>query len=535
MTEKIVSKEEFRSQVKAGIDILADAVRDTMGPMGNTVVIKDPFGQIKITKDGVSVAKEIDLADPVQSIGSELVKEVALKANNLAGDGTTAATVLAQAIYAQGNKHISLGENALDFKRGLNSALVDVLKIVKKNKFDLTTESPELKQVAMVSSNGDEAVSETVTKVFKELGVNAVVSVVLGDGIETTVNIVKGMQFDRGYLSPYCITDPVKMKAEYSDPLILLYDGKISEFREIGGALEYAVGQGKPLIIVAEDVQDSALRGLVQNRMQGQIKSAVVVSPGYGNKRSERLHDMAFLFGGEVMSKESNMKTSFNPDCLGTCERAEITRKDSAFIGGNGLESVIQERIDFINQQITQFEGNKYETDILKERLGKLSGGVAMIKVGAYSTEEAQELLDRVEDCKHAVRAALEEGIVEGGGFALLNASVQLRAKALKPDLPSGIKAGYLSLLEAIQAPMKRILLNGNIIPEVILKSLSDEARGYDVKKGIFLKDMVSGGIIDPFKVTRISLESAVSIVGTLLTSNYAIVAKDDITTTNFS
>lgn len=537
MTDKIVKGQEFREGVQRGINELADAVKDTLGPMGNTVVIKNAFGELVITKDGVSVAEDIYLDDgSIESIGSELVKNVALKANNLAGDGTTTASVLAQAIYNAGVKQLSLGRKAGEFNKGVKIASRDILNYLEGLKKEVTTDSPELKSVAMVSSNGDEHIAETVTKIYKELGVHAVISVVQGSGIETTVNMVKGMQFDRGYLAPYCVTDKVKMNCNFENPFIFLYDGKISHFKQVHAAVEYAGSKARPLIIVAENVQDSALRGLAVNHVQGNVQSAIVMSPGYGNKRTERLRDMAVLFGAELFNEDS-VPEEFNPTGLGEIERAEITGKDTAFIGGNGDQEMINARIRFIQSQLEHFKGNKYEVDLLEERLGKLSSGVAMIKVGAISLEEGKELLDRVEDCKHAVRAALSEGIIDGGGIALLYASAKFGDKKFKPEISESLQAGYMSLLESIKAPFKQILINAGEIPEVIEAGLfgQPDNLGYDVKKGKYVSTMVDAGIIDPYKVVRIALESSVSIVGTLLTSNYAIINKADATTTTFT
>lgn len=535
MTEKLVKEEEFRERIQRGINKLADTVKDTLGPMGNTVLIKNAFGEITITKDGVSVAEEIFLPDPIESIGAELVKNVSMKANTLAGDGTTTATVLSQAIYNSGIKQIALGAKPLEFKKGIKIASIDILKYLEDKKKEVTAESEELKSVAMISSNGDEAIAKTVTDIYKELGVNAVISTVQGDGVDTEVNIVKGMQFDRGYLSPYCITDKIKMKADFENPFILLYDGKISEFKDIIPAVEYAGSKARPLIIVAENVQDSALRGLVINHASGNVQSAIVMSPGYGKKRVERLRDMAVLFGAEVFNSDSN-PGEFNPNHLGEIERAEITSTDTAFIGGRGNQEDIDARINHIEAQLKHYKGNSYETGILEERLGKLSSGVAMIKVGAVSKEEGKELLDRVDDCKFAVKAALSEGIVNGGGMALYEASEHLLSKEFKPDTNESLKRGYISLLEAVKVPFKQIIINAGEIPEVVESGIKSrpEGTGYDVKNGEYVKTMLEAGIIDPFKVVRIALESSVSIVGTLLTSNYAVVNKDDTTTTTF-
>ena len=537
MTEKLVKGIEFREGIQRGINDLADAVKDTLGPMGNTVVIKNAFGEIIITKDGVSVAEEIIFdANTIESIGAELVKNVALKANNLAGDGTTTATVFAQAIYNAGVKQLALGVGAAEFNRGIKIAMIDVLKYLEGLKKEVTIESPELRSVALVSCNGDEHVADTITGIYEELGINAVISVVPSSGMETTKNIIKGMQFDRGYLAPYSVTDKTKMKIDFENPFVFLYDGKISTFKQVHAAVEYAGSKNRPVIIVAEDVKDSALRGLVINHMQGNVRSAIVMSPGYGNKRVERLQDMAVLFGGEVFNQDSSPE-EFNPDHLGEMERAEITNKDTAFIGGYGNQDAIDKRVEFIKEQLEHKAGNKYEVDILQERLGKISSGVAMIKVGAASKEEGKELLDRVEDCKHAVKAALSEGVINGGGVELLFASAKLGSKKFKKGVSDDLIAGYKTLLTAIQEPFNQILRNADVIPEVIKAELfrQPDNLGYNVKRGEYVTSMMDAGIIDPYKVVRIALESSVSIVGTLLTSNYAVINKDDSTTTQFT
>jgi chaperonin GroEL len=540
MTEKIIKDKEFRDGIGRGIDMLADAVKDTLGPKGNTVVLKNAFGELTTTKDGVSVAEEIQLdTESIEAIGAELVKNVALKANNLAGDGTTTATVLAQAIYHAGVKAIELGAFAGDFKRGIKSASSDVLAFMQGMVQDVDTNSKELRSVAMVSSNGDEAIADTITDIYENLGVHGVISVVQGTGVETEVNMIQGMQFDRGFLSPYSVTDKIKMRVDFDNPYVFIYDGKISQFKQIYQAVEYAGSKNRPIVFVAEDVNESALRGLAVNHQRGNVMSTVVMAPGYGNKRVQRLEDMAILFGGklvtdDMINSDEGLDTNFNPTWLGEMERAEITNKDTAFIGGAGDPKEIQARADFIISQLDHFKGNKYEVDILETRLGKLTSGVAMIKVGAVSKEEGKELLDRVEDCKHAVRAALQEGVVTGGGHALLAASIMLESKTFKSDVPSGIKAGYMSLLEAIKAPYNQILLNAGLNPDVITLKGSVAEQAYNVRTEEWVDSLQEDGVIDPFKVVRIALESSVSIVGTLLTSNYAVIAKDDVAATTF-
>jgi chaperonin GroEL len=535
MTEKIVSAEEFRKGIQKGIDDLANVVGDTMGPMGNTVIIKNAFSEITVTKDGVSVAEDIDF-DPnsIENIGASMVKNVALKANNLAGDGTTTATVLAQALYTIGSKNIVLGSKPGEFVRGIKLASRDLLTHLHKIKRKVTTDSSELHSVALVSSNGDEEIAKCITDIYEELGIHAVISISQGSGINTVVNTIKGMQFDRGYLSPYSITDKVKGKIDFENPYIFLYDGKITEFRQVYQAVEFAGSKGRPLVIVAEDVKDSALRGLVINHAQANVRSAIVMSPGYGKKRVERLRDMAVLFGAQVFDSTSDLE-EVNPEHLGECVRAEITDKDTAFIGGNGDNEMIEERADFIQSQIKHYKGNKYEIDILEERLGKLTSGVSEIKVGAISREEGKELLDRVNDCKYAVRAALAEGVVDGGGVALLFAAQKLQKKKFKAEVSKSTRAGYSALLDVVEAPFNKILTNAGLTPELVKdKIINSDTKGFNVKTETYVDSNMVDGIIDPYKVIRIALESAVSIVGTLLSSNYAIINKEDATTTTF-
>jgi chaperonin GroEL len=537
MTEKIVKEDDFREGISRGINDLANAVKDTLGPMGNTVAIKNVFGEIIVTKDGVSVAEEI-VFDPntIESIGAELVKNVALKANNLAGDGTTTATVFAQALYNAGKRQLALGVAPAEFIRGIKIAMVDVLKYVNERSKDVELNTEELKSVALISSNGDEVLAETITNIYNELGVNGVISITEGSGMQTTQNIIQGMQFDRGYISPYSVTDKTRMKTEFDTPLILLFDGVVSQFKQVFAAVEAAGQKNRPLIIVAEDVKDSALRGLVVNHIQGNVVSAIVQSPGYGNKRVERLHDMAALFGAKVVSKDTQPE-DFDPSWLGEMERAEITAKDTAFIGGFGTEEAIAEREAFIKSQLEHFKGNKYEVDILNERLGKLTSGVAVLKIGAMSKEEGKELFDRAEDCKYAVKAALQEGIINGGGTELLAASNHLRGKKFKPAISEDLIAGYNTLLNVVKAPFRQIIVNAGLIPEVIELGIESrpEGTGYDVKNREFVDSMMEAGIIDPYKVVRIALESSVSIVCTLLSSNYAIINKDDVTVANYT
>ena len=534
MTKEVIKDKEFSEGIKAGIDLLADAVKDTFGPMGRTVIIKNPFGEMVVTKDGVSVAESIELdPDTIEAIGANLVKNVALKVNNLVGDGTTTASVLAQAIYSEGLKQLALGREANEFKKGIKIASIDLLKAISKERKSVTTDDETLKSVAMVSSNNDEGLASMITEIYEELGTNAVISLDQGNSLVTEYNVVKGMHFDRGYLSPYGVTDKIKMKIEHENPLILIYDGKISEFKQIYAAVEYAGSKGRPLIIVAENVQESALRGLVVNHAAGNVHSAVVMSPGYGNKRVERLRDMAIMFNAQVVDKETTPE-NFNPDDLGECKKVEITSTDSAFIGGAGSNEEIEARAKFIESQIEHYAGNKYEIDILETRLGKLTGGVAVIKIGAATKEEGKEIFDRAEDCKHAVKAALQEGVVEGGGMALFNAAEKLEKIKFKSEVSESLQAGYLTMLRAAREPFRQIIRNSGKIPEVIESKLGTVHKGYDVRKDTYVKTMKAAEIIDPYKVVRIALESSVSIVGTLLTSNYAIINEDDTTTKTF-
>lgn len=536
MTEEIIKGEEYQKRLSKGINDTANAIKDTLGPLGRTVTIVNPFGEIVITKDGVSVAESIEM-DPEkpESIGSNMVKEVAIKTNNLAGDGTTSASVLTQALYNKGAQKVGLGFKPNLIKKGMKSALVDVLREVEAQKKEVK-QGEMVKFVAKVSSNGDEKLAETISNIYEELGVNAVISISQGSKSYPEVNIVEGMQFDRGYLSPYSVTNKVKMKVDFQDALIFIYDGKINRAKTILPLLEQCSSQDKPLVIIAEDVQETALAALQVNHLRGFLQSAVVMSPGYGNKRSQRLQDMAVLFDAIVYNKESEWE-NFSIEHLGRCEKVEITSTDTALIGGAGVKEAIEKRVGFIKEQLAHHEGNKYEVDILEERLGKLSGGVASLKIGAFSKEEGKEILDRAEDCKNAVKAALLEGIVPGGGVALLNASNILMAKSFKSDLKEDIKQGYLVVLEAVREPFRQILTNASLKVDLIEDGLKigSDYKGYDVLKEEFTKDMESLGIIDPYKVVRVGLESSVSVVSTLLTSNFAVINKADSTTTKFS
>lgn len=529
MTTKVSKGSAFQDKIQKGINTLADTVKDTLGPLGNTVVLVDEYNRKTITKDGVTVAKSFEeLEDPIEDIGASLVKDVSTKVNTLAGDGTTTATVLAQAMFNNGSKKISLGATPLEFKKGMQKATADVIENLMSSRKVIKSDSPEVMDVAMVSSNGDKKVAEIITKIYKELGPNAVISTKHGDGLETTVDLVKGMQFDRGYLATYCITDDIKMRTDFNNPYIFLYDGKISEVKQIYEALEAAGKADRPLVIVAEEVIESALRALVVNHVSGNVKSAIVQTPGYGKKRLERLEDMGILFGGQVIDKDFNMET-FTSDMLGEAEKAEITSETTAFVGGAGKIENIEARVAHIKSKLEHFKNNDYQAKFLEERLGKLTSGVSVIKVGAYSNEEAREMLDRVDDCKFAVKAALEEGIIDGGGVSFLFASSFLEAKMEKrlKEESESFKEGYKSLLESIKSPFRQVLSNAGEVYQVVenvLLSVDDAVYGYDVRNKEYISTMSSKGIVDPFKVARVALESSVSIIGTLLTSNYSVI-----------
>ena len=519
---------EAREGLKRGIDALANAVKVTLGPKGRNVIISKSFGSPQVTKDGVSVAKEIELEDALENMGAQMVKEVASKTNDLAGDGTTTATVLAQAIVKEGLKNVASGANPMDLKRGIDKAVVKIVEHLAKQAKEVGSSSEKIKQVASISANNDETIGELIAQAFEKVGKEGVITVEEAKGTDTYVDVVEGMQFDRGYLSPYFVTDSEKMVAELDRPYILLYDKKISTMKDLLPVLEPVAQSGKPLLIIAEDIDGEALATLVVNKLRGTLRIAAVKAPGFGDRRKAMLEDIAILTGGTVIAEERGFTLeNATIDILGTAERVSIDKDNTTIVNGAGKSEDIKARAAQIKAQIENTTSD-YDREKLQERLAKLSGGVAVLYIGAASEVEMKEKKDRVDDALHATRAAVEEGIVAGGGIALIRAKSALaKIKPVNADEETGIKI----ILKALEAPLRTIVENagveGSVIVSKVLES-SREAFGYNAKSGQYT-DMFRAGIIDPKKVTRVALENAASVAGMILTTECALVdIKDD-------
>ena len=519
---------EAREGLKRGIDALANAVKVTLGPKGRNVIISKSFGSPQVTKDGVSVAKEIELEDALENMGAQMVKEVASKTNDLAGDGTTTATVLAQAIVKEGLKNVASGANPMDLKRGIDKAVVKIVEHLAKQAKEVGSSSEKIKQVASISANNDETIGELIAQAFEKVGKEGVITVEEAKGTDTYVDVVEGMQFDRGYLSPYFVTDSEKMVAELDRPYILLYDKKISTMKDLLPVLEPVAQSGKPLLIIAEYIDGEALATLVVNKLRGTLRIAAVKAPGFGDRRKAMLEDIAILTGGTVIAEERGFTLeNATIDMLGTAERVSIDKDNTTIVNGAGKSEDIKARAAQIKAQIENTTSD-YDREKLQERLAKLSGGVAVLYIGAASEVEMKEKKDRVDDALHATRAAVEEGIVAGGGIALLRAKNALaKIKPVNADEETGIKI----ILKALEAPLRTIVENagveGSVIVSKVLES-SREAFGYNAKSGQYT-DMFRAGIIDPKKVTRVALENAASVAGMILTTECALVdIKDD-------
>ena len=519
---------EAREGLKRGIDALANAVKVTLGPKGRNVIISKSFGSPQVTKDGVSVAKEIELEDALENMGAQMVKEVASKTNDLAGDGTTTATVLAQAIVKEGLKNVASGANPMDLKRGIDKAVVKIVEHLAKQAKEVGSSSEKIKQVASISANNDETIGELIAQAFEKVGKEGVITVEEAKGTDTYVDVVEGMQFDRGYLSPYFVTDSEKMVAELDRPYILLYDKKISTMKDLLPVLEPVAQSGKPLLIIAEDIDGEALATLVVNKLRGTLRIAAVKAPGFGDRRKAMLEDIAILTAGTVIAEERGFTLeNATIDMLGTAERVSIDKDNTTIVNGAGKSEDIKARAAQIKAQIENTTSD-YDREKLQERLAKLSGGVAVLYIGAASEVEMKEKKDRVDDALHATRAAVEEGIVAGGGIALLRAKNALaKIKPVNADEETGIKI----ILKALEAPLRTIVENagveGSVIVSKVLES-SREAFGYNAKSGQYT-DMFRAGIIDPKKVTRVALENAASVAGMILTTECALVdIKDD-------
>ena len=513
---------EARDGLKRGVDALANAVKVTLGPKGRNVIISKSFGAPHVTKDGVSVAKEVELEDALENMGAQMVKEVASKTNDLAGDGTTTATVLAQAIVKEGLKNVAAGANPMDLKRGIDKAVSALTKDLAKQSKEVGDSSEKIQQVASISANNDKVIGDLIATAFGKVGKEGVITVEEAKGTDTYVDVVEGMQFDRGYLSPYFVTNADKMIAELENPYILLFDKKISNLQEILPILEPVAQSGRPLLIIAEDVDGQALATLVVNKLRGGLKIAAVKAPGFGDRRKAMLEDIAILTGGTVISEERGFSLeNATLDLLGTAETVTIDKDNTTVVNGAGDETQIKARVNQIKAQI-ETTTSDYDREKLQERLAKLAGGVAVLYVGAASEVEMKEKKDRVDDALHATRAAVEEGIVAGGGVALVRAKKVLETLTTENlDETTGIQI----VNRAIEAPLRTIVENaGGEGSVVINKVLEGESNfGYDAKTEQYV-DMLEAGIIDPKKVTRVALENAASVSGMILTTECALV-----------
>ena len=512
---------DARDGLKRGVDKLAEAVKVTLGPKGRNVIISKAFGAPQVTKDGVSVAKEIELEDALENMGAQMVKEVASKTNDQAGDGTTTATVLAQAIVKEGLKNVAAGANPMDLKRGIDKAVEALVVDLEKQAKKVGNDSDKIKQVASISANNDEAIGDLIATAFTKVGKEGVITVEEAKGTDTYVDVVEGMQFDRGYLSPYFVTDTDKMVADLDHPYILLFDKKISNLQEILPILEPVAQSGRPLLIVAEDVEGQALATLVVNKLRGGLKIAAVKAPGFGDRRKAMLEDIAILTGGTVISEERGFSLeNASLDMLGTAETVTIDKDNTTIVNGSGKPSDIKARVNQIKAQI-ETTTSDYDKEKLQERLAKLAGGVAVLYVGAASEVEMKEKKDRVDDALHATRAAVEEGIVAGGGVALVRAKKVLE-KLTTDSLDE--TTGVQIVAKAIESPLRTIVENaggeGSVVISKVLEGKKDF--GYDAKSDKYV-DMLQAGIIDPKKVTRIALENAASVAGMILTTECAL------------
>jgi len=517
MAKEIKFDIEARDALKRGVDALANAVKVTLGPQGRNVVIDKKFGGPSITKDGVSVAKEIELEDTIENMGAQMVKEVASKTADLAGDGTTTATVLAQAIVSNGLKNVAAGANPMDLKRGIDKAVSVVVKNLKSQSQEVGDSIEKIQQVGAISANNDNAIGSLIAEAMDKVKKEGVITVEEAKGTDTYVEVVEGMQFDRGYLSPYFVTNAEKMLADLDTPLILLYDKKISNMKDLLPILEPAAQSGKPLLIIAEDVDGEALATLVVNKMRGSLKIAAVKAPGFGDRRKAMLEDIAILTGGTVISEERGFKLeNATLEMLGTAEKITIDKDNTTIVNGSGNKDNITARVHQIKAQIESTTSD-YDKEKLQERLAKLAGGVAVLYVGAASEVEMKEKKDRVDDALHATRAAVEEGIIPGGGVALVRAADSLiKLKGDNADETTGIQI----VTRAIEEPLRQIVANaGNEGSVVVSKVKEGKADfGYNAKKEEY-ENMFQAGIIDPTKVTRVALENAASVAGMLLTT----------------
>ena len=517
---------DARARMMEGVDTLANAVKVTLGPKGRNVVLEKAFGAPRITKDGVTVAKDIELSDKFQNMGAQMVREVASKANDAAGDGTTTATVLAQAIAQEGAKSVAAGMNPMDLKRGIDMAVEAVVASLETQSKKITT-SDEVAQVGTISANGESDIGQMIAEAMERVGNEGVITVEEAKSLDTELDVVEGMQFDRGYLSPYFVTDAEKMRATLEDPYILLHEKKLSNLQDMLPILEKVVQSGRPLLIIAEDIEGEALATLVVNRLRGGLKVAAVKAPGFGDRRKAMMEDIAILTNGSVISEEIGIKLdSVTLDMLGTAKRVEITKEETTIVDGAGAKGDIEARCNQIRAQAEETSSD-YDREKLQERLAKLAGGVAVIRVGGATEVEVKERKDRVDDAMHATRAAVQEGIVPGGGSALVKAIPSL--DSLKPA-NNDQEVGINIIRQAIQAPARQISMNAGDEGAVVVGKLmetTDANLGYNAQTGEF-EDLIKAGVIDPTKVVRSALQNAASVAGLLITTEAMVGEKDE-------
>ena len=525
MAKMIFFDIEARNKMKKGVDTLANAVKVTLGPKGRNVVIEKKFGAPSVTKDGVTVAKEIELEDPIENMGAQMVKEVASKTADIAGDGTTTATVLAQSIISEGLKMVAAGANPMDLKRGIDKAVTKVVEHLRTQSQTVGNDSAKIQQVATISANNDSEIGKLIAEAMKKVGKEGVITVEEAKGTDTTVDVVEGMQFDRGYISPYFVTNSEKMEAELQNPMILIYDKKISTMKDILHILEKVAQSGRPLLIISEDLEGEALATLVVNKLRGTLKIAAVKAPGFGDRRKEMLEDIARLTGGTVISEDMGHKLeNVELTALGQCASVNIDKDNTTIVGGKGKKADIVARVNQIKQQIENTTSD-YDKEKLQERLAKLSGGVAVLYVGAATEVEMKEKKDRVDDALHATRAAVEEGIVPGGGIALIRAIEALadKTKGNNDDENTGVQI----VKRALEEPLRIIVANAGLEGSIIVNHVSEGKGdyGFNARTEVY-ENMLKAGIIDPTKVTRVALENAASIAGMLLTTECVIADK---------
>lgn len=526
MAKQLFFETDARNKMKRGVDVLANAVKVTLGPKGRNVVIEKKFGSPAVTKDGVTVAKEIELEDAIENMGAQMVKEVASKTADIAGDGTTTATVLAQAIITEGLKNVAAGANPMDLKRGIDKAVKAVVENLRSQSQSVGDDNQKIEQVATISANNDNEIGKLIAEAMAKVSKDGVITIEEAKGIETGIEVVEGMQFDRGYISPYFVTNSEKMQAELENPYILIYDKKISSMKDILHILEKVAQQGAPLLIISEDLEGEALATLVVNKLRGTLRVAAVKAPGFGDRRKEMLQDIAILTKGIVISEEQGYKLE-NADLtyLGRCERVVIDKDNTTVVGGKGEKEGIQGRINQIKSQIENTTSD-YDREKLQERLAKLSGGVAVLNVGAATEVEMKEKKDRVDDALHATRAAVEEGIVPGGGVAYVRAIAALgNINTLNNDEATGVQIVRRSLEEPLRQIVENCGIEGSVVVNKVREGEGDY--GFNARTEEY-ENLIAAGVIDPTKVSRIALENAASIAGMLLTTECVVADKPE-------